>query len=52
MMNDFSMDTITNTNTLTISDLATDDGGNYTCTVNNSAGTDSYTITVYGEFWS
>jgi len=47
--NDFSVDTITNTNTLIISNLTTVDGGNYICTVNNSAGTDSHTITVYGE---
>jgi len=51
MMNDFSISTTTNTSTLMISDLATDDGGNYTCTVSNDAGTDSHTITVYGEFW-
>jgi len=49
MMNDFSMGTITNTNTLMINDVITVDGGNYTCTVNNTAGTDSHTITVYGE---
>jgi len=50
MMNDFSATTTTNTNTLTISNLTTVDGGEYTCTVNNSAGTDNQTITVYGEF--
>jgi len=47
--NTFSTTTITNTNTLTISSLTTVDGGNYTCTVTNDAGTSSRTITVYGE---
>ena len=41
--------TTTNTSTFTISDLATVDGGEYTCTVSNDAGTSSGTITVYGE---
>ena len=49
MMNDFSNDTTTNNSTLTISDLATVDGGNYTCTVTNDAGTNSTTATVYSE---
>jgi len=49
MMNDFSMDTITNTNTLMINGVITVDGGDYTCAVNNTAGTDTRTITVYGE---
>jgi len=48
IMNDFSMDTITNTNTLMINGVTTVDGGNYTCTVNNSAGASTYTVTVYG----
>ena len=47
--NTFSATTTTNTSTLTISDLATVDGGDYTCTVNNNAGTSNRTITVYGE---
>ena len=47
--NTFSNDTVTNTNTLTISDLATVDGGDYTCTVTNDAGSNSTTVTVYGE---
>ena len=47
--NTFSATTTTNTSTLTISDLATVDGGNYTCTVSNDAGTSMNTITVYGE---
>ena len=48
-VNDFSNGTITNTNSLTVSDLATVDGGDYTCTVTNDAGTTSTTVTVYGE---
>jgi len=48
-INTFSAITTTNTSTLTISDLATVDGGNYTCTVTNDAGTSSATITVYSE---
>ena len=48
--NTFSATTTTNTSTLTISDLATVDGGDYTCTVTNDAGTNNSTITVYGEF--
>jgi len=47
--NTFSSNTTTNTNTLTISNVATVDGGEYTCTVNNSAGTDTMTVTVFGE---
>jgi len=48
-INTFSVTTMTNTNTLTISDLATVDGGEYTCTVTNDAGTSSATITAYSE---
>ena len=47
--NTFSATTTTNASTLTISDLATVDGGDYTCTVTNAAGTSMNTITVYGE---
>jgi len=47
--NTFSTTTTTNTKTLTINDLATADGGNYTCTVTNDAGTSNYTITINGE---
>jgi len=47
--NMFSATTTTNTSTLTISNLATVDGGDYTCTVTNDAGTSSSTITVNGE---
>ena len=47
--NAFSANTTTNTSTLTISDLATVDGGDYTCTVTNDAGTSNRTITVNGE---
>ena len=48
--NTFSNDIVTNLNTLIISDLATVDGGEYTCTVTNDAGTSNRAITVYGEF--
>jgi len=44
----FSATTSTNTSTLTIGDLATVDGGDYTCTVTNDAGTSSRTITING----
>jgi len=47
--NTFSTTTTTNTSTLTIGDLATVDGGNYTCTVINDAGTNSTIVVVYGE---
>jgi len=47
--NTFSVTTTTNTSTLTISHLTTVDGGNYTCAVNNYAGTSNYTISVNGE---
>ena len=39
----------TTTNNLTISNVTTLDGGNYTCTVTNDAGSSSNTVTVYGE---
>ena len=49
-MNDFEIGTTTNTSTLTISSVATVDGGNYICTVTNNGGTsNSSTVTVYGE---
>ena len=44
-----SNNTTTNTNNLTISNVTTLDGGNYTCTVTNDAGSSSNTITIYGE---
>jgi len=50
--NAFSITTTTNTNTLAINDLATVDGGNYTCTVTNDAGTTNATVTVYGELFA
>ena len=50
--NTFSNDTVTNTNTLTITGVATVDGGDYTCTVTNDAGTSSHTITVNGEIFA
>ena len=49
--NIFSATTTTNTSTLTISDLATVDGGEYTCTVTNDAETETMTVTVYGGFF-
>jgi len=39
----------TTTNNLTISNVTRLDGGNYTCTVTNDAGSSSNTVTVYGE---
>ena len=48
--NTFSANTTTNTSTLNISSVATVDGGDYTCTVTNNAGSNSSSITVYGEF--
>ena len=48
----FSANTNTNTATLTIDNVATVDGGDYTCAVSNDVGMNSCTITVYGEFTS
>ena len=47
----FSNDIIPNqnTSTLTIDNVTTTDGGNYTCNVTNDAGADYDTITVYSE---
>ena len=45
----FSVTTTTNTSTLTISNLTTVDGGDYTCTATNDNGTSMNTITVYGK---
>ena len=42
----------TTTNNLTISNVTPLDGGNYTCTVTNDAGSSSNTVTVYGELGS
>ena len=47
--NTFSATTTTNTSTLTISDLATVDGGDYTCSVTNDVGISMNTIIVYGK---
>ena len=47
--NAFLATTTTNTSTLTISDLAMVDGGDYTCTVTNNAGTSNHTIIVNGK---
>ena len=46
---DFSNDIATNTSTLTISHVVVIDGGNYTCTVTNDAGSNNHTVTVNGE---
>jgi len=46
---DFSNDTTINANTITISNVDIVDGGDYTCTVTNGAGTSNDTITVNGE---
>ena len=47
----FSDDVIPNqnTSTLTINNVTTIDGGNYTCNVTNDAGVDYDIITVYSE---
>ena len=45
----FSAITTTNSTLLNISDLATVDGGDYTCTVTNDAGSTSTSVTVFGE---
>jgi len=47
--NMFSANTTTNTATLTINNVATVDGGDYTCMATNDARTSNYTITVYGK---
>ena len=40
-----------NTSMLTIANLATSNGGEYTCSVSNDAGSDSDTVTVYSKFF-
>ena len=45
-----SIITNTNSNILTIDNITTSNGGNYTCNVTNNAGSDNNTITVYGTF--
>ena len=40
-----------NTSILTIANLTTSNGGEYTCNITNGAGSDSGTVTVYGEFF-
>ena len=49
MMNDFDNETTTDANTLTIENVTTVDGGNYTCTVTNDAGTSNATVSVSSE---
>ena len=38
-----------NTNMLTIANLTTSNGGEYTCSVRNDAGSDNDTVTVYSK---
>ena len=45
-----SIITNANSNILTIDNITTSNGGNYTCNVTNNAGSDNNTITVYGKF--
>ena len=40
-----------NASMLIITNLTTSNGGEYTCSVSNDAGSDSDTITVYSEFF-
>ena len=40
---------IASTNTLTIDDVMTSDGGEYTCNVTNMAGSNASTVAVYSE---
>ena len=49
----FSDDIIDNvyTSMITIANLTTPNGGDYTCNVSNDAGFDSETITVYSKFF-
>ena len=44
-----SIITNANSNILTIDNITTSNGGNYTCNVTNNAGSDNNTITVYGK---
>ena len=40
-----------NTNMLTIANVATSNGGEYTCSVSNDAGSNKETVTVYSKFF-
>ena len=40
-----------NTSMLTIANVTTSDGGEYTCSVSNDAGSNMETITVYSKFF-
>ena len=40
-----------NTSIITIANLTTSNGGDYTCNVSNDAGFDSGTVTVYSKFF-
>ena len=42
----FNSNEITNTSTLTINNVNTSNGGEYTCIVTNDAGSDNDTVTV------
>ena len=45
--NMFPIDTIKDSNYITINNVTIDDGGVYTCTVNNEFGNSSYDILIY-----
>ena len=47
----FSGDVIANTSMLTILNVTTFNGGDYTCSVSNDAGPNMETITVYSKFF-
>ena len=40
-----------NTSMLTIANVTTSNGGEYTCSVSNDAGSDNETVTVYSKFF-
>ena len=48
--NGLSSDVIVTTDTLVIPIITTADGGDYTCTVTNDAGSSTDTMTIYGVF--
>ena len=47
----FSGGMIANTSMLTIANLTTSNGGEYTCSVSNDAGSDNETVAVYSKFF-
>ena len=40
---------VANSSILIIDNITTSNGGNYTCSVSNNAGSDTNTVSVYGE---